>query len=225
MDENGARLTLWRIQNPVRGLLHGTAAIASLAGAALLWTRGGGDWSRQLALLVFGLSLVALYTVSSLYHSVPWRAEWKRRMQRLDHAMIYVLVAGTYTPIAAIVLTGWWRWTTLASVWGIALVGIVQKIRFPQVAHGFSITMQTVQGWLGPLLLVPLAQHLQWPALFLIVLGGLFYTSGMIFFVTRRPRLWPAVFSYHETFHCLVVAGSAAHYAAVLGYVAPFGAP
>ena len=97
-DSTRERLTFGKMQNPVRGFLHGAAAAASLVGTVLLWTRGAGDVSRQLALLVFGVSLLALYTVSSLYHSVPWREPWKARMQRLDHAMIYVLVAGTYTP-------------------------------------------------------------------------------------------------------------------------------
>jgi hemolysin III len=221
---DAGRLTLGRMQNPVRGLLHGTAAAASLVGTAILWQRGAGDLSRQVALIVFGASLVGLYTVSTLYHSVPWRDVWKDRMQRVDHAMIYVLVAGTYTPIAAIVLSGWLRWVTLATVWGIALVGIVQKARLPGVGHWFSITMQTTQGWLGPLLLFPLARELPLQAIGLVGLGGVLYTAGMVIFVTKRPRLWPHVFSYHEVFHVLVVGGSTLHYVAVLAYVAPFAA-
>src|SRR5882724_9764814 len=112
------------MQNPVRGILHGTAAALSLAGGIALWIRSSGDPARQLALLIFALSLIALYTASSLYHSVPWRAVWKARMRRLDHAMIYVLVAGTYTPIALVVLEGAPRWMALAATWGIAAVGI-----------------------------------------------------------------------------------------------------
>ena len=219
------RLTLGRMQNPVRGCLNAAAAIASLLGTALLWTRGAGDLSRQLALLVFGVSLLALYTVSSLYHSVPWRGVWKDRMQRLDHSMIYVLVAGTYTPIAAIVLSGRHRSAMLCAVWGIALVGVVQKVLLPQIAAWVSIAMQTAQGWLGPFVVVPLARHLSWEPLVLIALGGLLYTAGMVLFVTRRPRLWPRVFSYHEVFHVFVVAASGLHYAAIFAYVAPFAAP
>ena len=210
------------MQNPVRGFLHGTAAMASVAGAVWLWCRTSGDLPRQLVLLVFGLSLIALYTVSSLYHSVPWRAVWKARMQRLDHAMIHVLIAGTYTPIAALVLDGWWRAAALATVWGIAVIGISQKIFLPNLNQGISIAMQTTQGWLALPLLVPLAHRLPWPALLLAILGGLLYTIGMVFLVTGRPRLWPRVFSYHEVFHVLVVAGSAAHYAMTITYVARF---
>jgi hemolysin III len=217
------RVTIGRMQNPVRGILHGAAAAASIVGTALLWKRADGDLFRQLAVVVFGLSMLALYAVSSLYHSVPWRGVWKDRMQRLDHAMIYVLVAGTYTPIAAIVLTGRHRAGILSAVWGIALVGIVQKIYLPQVANGISVGLQTLQGWVGPFFYQPLATHLTWQPLALIALGGILYTVGMVLFVTQRPRLWPRVFSYHEVFHVLVVAASALHYAAIFGYIARFG--
>jgi hemolysin III len=224
MRQNTERLALGRMQNPVRGFLHGTAAVASVAGALLLWVRSFGDPPRQIALLIFALSLVALYTVSSLYHSVPWRRVWKERMQRVDHAMIYVLVAGTYTPLVSIVLGGKLRWTVLATVWGIAMVGILQKAFWPKLGHGVSIALQTTQGWLALPLLVPLAQRLPGPALLLAVLGGLLYTVGMVLLVTKRPRLWPQIFSYHEVFHLCVVAGSAAHYLMTFQYVARFAA-
>jgi hemolysin III len=208
------------MQNPVRGFLHGGAAVASVVGAIFLWVRASGDLSRQLSTLIFPLSLIALYTVSSLYHSVPWRRVWKKRMQRLDHSMIYILVAGTYTPIGFIVLDGSLRWTVLGIAWGIAAVGILQKAFLPRLRSWFSIGLQTTQGWLALPLIVPLAQRLPGPALLLAAIGGLLYTVGLVFLVTQRPRLWPRVFSYHEMFHVLVVSGSALHYAMTFGYVA-----
>jgi hemolysin III len=210
------------MRNPVRGFLHGTAAVVFAFGAVVLCAQSTPDLSRKMALLVFGLSLVALYTASSLYHSVPWRRVWKERMQRVDHSMIYVLVAGTYTPIALVVLDGWLRSATLWTIWGIALIGILQEAFLPRIGRWVVVTVPTVQGWLALLLVVPLAQRLPAPALFLTVLGGVFYTVGMIFLATKRPRLWPRVFSYHEMFHICVVAGSTAHYAMTFWYVAPF---
>jgi hemolysin III len=212
------------MQNPVRGLLHGVSALLSVVGAAALWSRTDGDVFQQAALLVFGLSLVGLYSVSSAYHSVRWNSLWKGRMQRIDHAMIYVLIAGSYTPIAAIVLDGWLRWIALGTVWGITAVGAAQKLYWPQLGHGYSVALQVAQGWLAVLLLVPLYERLGWPAVGLLMLGGFFYTLGMVAFTTQRPRLWPHVFSYHEIFHVLVVGGSASHYAMTFLYVARFGA-
>jgi hemolysin III len=212
------------MENPVRGFMNGAAALLSAVGAAALWARSGGDLSDRGALLTFGLSLVCLYTVSSLYHSVPWSRVWKQRFQRIDHAMIYVLIAGSYTPIAAIVLDGWLRWAALGTAWGIAAVGTAQKMFWPQLGHRFSVPLQVAQGWLGVLLLAPLSQRLPRQALFLLVLGGLLYTLGMVVYATKRPRLWPHVFSYHEVFHVFVVAGSASHYAMTFAYVASFGA-
>jgi hemolysin III len=206
----------------VRGFLHGTAAVVSVVGATLLAVLGGGGAWNRLALLTFGVSLVSLYTVSSLYHSIPWGARWKARMQRLDHTMIYVLVAGTFTPIAWIALDGWLRWITLAVQWGIVLVGGVQKAFFPGVSRSLSVALQTTQGWLALLLLWPLAESLPWTALFMLGLGGVLYTVGMVLLVTNRPRLWPRVFSYHEVFHILVIAGSSVHFAVVARYLLRF---
>ena len=222
MPHDTERLTLGKMQNPVRGFLHGTAALASTVGAVFLWEQGAGELSREIALLVFALSLMALYTGSSLYHSVPWSRTWKQRMQRVDHSLIYILVAGTYTPLACIVLDGWPRWAALGAAWGIALVGILQKIFLPKVGEWFSITLQTTQGWVALPLFVPLAQRLPYPAILLTALGGVLYTVGMVCMVTERPRLWPRVFSHHEVFHVCVVGGSAAHYAMTFLYVARF---
>ena len=222
MHHTAPRLTLGRMQNPVRGLLHGAAALLSSVGAVALWVRAEGDLSRQVSLLIFGLSLVCLFTVSSLYHSIPWSRIWKGRVQRLDHAMIFVLIAGTYTPVAAIVLDGWLRWAALATVWGIAGAWIAQKVWWPRISHRFSVSLQVAQGWFAVLLLGPLGQRLPGTALLLLLLGGVLYTLGMLAFATRRPRLWPRVFSYHEVFHVLVVAGSAAHYTMTFSYVAGF---
>ncbi len=209
--------------HPVRGLLHGTAAVAALVGAIILFAIAPGSGWRRISLVVFGLSLVGLFTVSSLYHSIPWRRIGKRRMQRLDHVMIYVLIAGTFTPLAAIVLDGWLRWTTLVVQWGIVAAGASEKTLRRTPSRNLSVALQTTQGWLALLLLWPLSTRLPWTALLLIGIGGALYTVGMVILVTNRPRLWPRVFSYHELFHVFVVAASSLHFAAISGYVLRFG--
>jgi len=216
------RVRLGKMTNPVRGFLHGTAAVASVVGAALLTLLAQGGIGNRISLLVFGVALVSLYTVSCLYHSIPWGPVWKSRMRRLDHTMIYVLVAGTFTPIAWIALDGWLRVATLATQWAIVAAGAAQKALFPQVSRSLSVVLQTTQGWLAVPLLWPLARALPWTALLMIALGGVSYSVGMVLLVTNRPRLWPAVFSYHEVFHVLVVAGSSLHFAMVARYLLRF---
>jgi len=222
MLDTTSRATLGRMQNPIRGLLHGTSALLSVVGTAALWSRAHGDMFERGALLVFGLSLVCLFSVSSLYHAVPWSRVWKGRMQRIDHAMIYVLIAGTFTPMTLIVLDGGLRLAILALVWGIAAVGTAQKYWWPQLSDRYSLALQVAQGWLAVPLLAPIADRLGTPALSLLVLGGLLYMLGMLAYAFQRPRLWPRVFSYHEVFHVFVVAGSAVHFAMTFAYIAPF---
>jgi hemolysin III len=223
MDIHLERLTLGRMQHPVRGFLHGSAAVLAIVGSVLLWVRGSGVLSHQVALLIFGLSLIALFTVSSLYHSYPWHLKWKKRMQRLDHSMIYLVIAGTYTPILWIVFDGWVRWASLAVVWGIAAIGITQKAFMPGVRNWFSISLQMMQGWIAILLFPMMFARLPFSAVAFTVLGGLLYSVGMVFVVTKRPRLWPRVFSYHEVFHILVIAGSAAHFTVAYLWLARLG--
>lgn len=211
------------MQNPVRGLLHGSAAVLSLAGAVALIARVA-SWSGRIAVIVFSIGLVGLYTASSLYHSVPWAEKWNKRMQRLDHSMIYVLVAGTFTPILVIVLDGWFRWLLLAAIWSIAFVGIAQQVLFPLEKNWLSMTMQQVMGWMGLLVVIPLANRIGIAPVLIIGLGGLLYTVGMVMLITNRPKLWPRVFSYHEAFHVLVVAASFSHWFVTWRWVAPYTA-
>lgn len=215
------RVTLGKMHHPVRGFLHGTAAVLSVAGMIVLAAKTAGDLPRMFTMIVFGGSMVALYTTSSLYHSVPWKERWKKRMQRFDHSMIFLLVAGTYTPIAFNVLTGPWKWITLGVVWGIAVFGILQKMFYPKVRNWLSITLYMVMGWFAVIPVRELFDRLPLEAMVLLIVGGACYSVGMILLVAKRPRLFPRIFSYHEVFHVLVISGSLLHFLMILIYVAP----
>ena len=215
-------LTLGKMTNPVRGFMDATAAAASLAALVVLIVLTTDDIARMVSMIIYALSLTALYTTSSLYHSIPWRPAWKQRMQRLDHSMIFVLVAGSFTPIAVNVLDGAWRVVVLSVVWGVTLVGVAQKIVWPRVKPWFSITLQTTLGWFAIVPLVELIRRLSGGAIVLIAAGGLLYTVGMIFFTLKRPRLFPRVFSYHEVWHVFVISASVLHFLAILIYVVPY---
>jgi hemolysin III len=217
------RWTLGKMQNPVRGLLHGAAAIAAVIGTIfLVWQAP--NWGNRIGAIVFGLAMVALYTTSSLYHGVPWSLHWKKRMQRLDHSMILVLIAGTYTPVAIVALDGWLQWLALGIAWGTVAVGAVQHAVFPRDTQGFSMALGATMGWLGILIGWKFVTELGWTASMLGLAGGAVYTIGMVLLITNRPRLWPRVFSYHEVFHIMVVTATGIHFVMVARYVVPLGA-
>ena len=212
------RITWGRMQNPIRGVLHGAAALAAVAGLVVLVDQAAGRAAQRVSVIVFGVALVAMFTVSALYHSMPWTERWKARMQRLDHSLIFAVVAGTFTPVAVAALDGMARVAALGLVWGIAVVGVVLKLVLRDPRTWLSITLQMAMGWSALVWLPWILARLGWGAVLLILAGGACYTLGTIFFTTRRPRLLPRIFSYHEVFHVLVVAGSSLHWLAIARY-------
>jgi len=215
------RITLGNMQNPIRGLLHGTAAVASVGGLIVLIISTLNDRPRMLSMIVFGVSLVALYTTSALYHSIPWGERWKARMQRIDHSMILLLVAGSFTPFATNLLEGGWRIATLAIVWSAFVAGTVERIVFHRARVWLPVALATTMGCFAVVPLPVMADRLAPVGIVLLLAGGVAYLIGMIAFATKRPRLFPRIFSYHEVFHVLVVAGSLFHFAVVLKYIVP----
>jgi len=214
------RITLGRMQNPVRGFLHGIAAVAAVFATAFLWFVSP-SWGVRIGAVVFGLAMIALYTTSSLYHAIPWADTWKKRMQRLDHSMILVLIAGTYTPVAIVALDGTMRWTALFVAWALVSVGAIQHAFFPRDNQTFSMILAISMGWLGVAFAWRFVPALGWIGTGLAIAGGLVYSIGMLGLVTNRPRLWPRVFSYHEVFHIMVVTASVIHFVMVWRYVLP----
>jgi hemolysin III len=206
------------MQNPIRGLLHGSAAVVAALGLAALVAQAGEKVSILVSVIVFGVALVAMFTVSALYHSVPWTQRWRTRMQRIDHSLIFVVVAATFTPLAFAALEGLPLAVGLTVVWGIAAVGITLKFTLRTPRTGLSIILQMAMGWSALIWLPWFASRLGWEAVALILVGGVCYTAGTVVFATKRPRLVPRSFGYHELFHALVVAGAAFHYWAVAGY-------
>ena len=206
-----------RIDHPVRGGLHGTAALVSLAVALHLASLPPGSGAGRNAFLVLALSHLALYVVSALYHSAPWAPLWKTRMQRLDHSMIYVKVAGTLTPILWIGVAPPLRAPLLALAWAIAALGVAEKMLRRRT--GAPVRWQIAQACLA---LPAIPATLRLPGEAPLLLGGAFalYAAGAAIYVTRRPSLWPGVFSFHELFHLLLVGASACIWVGFFGNLA-----
>ncbi|MDH3190571.1 MAG: hemolysin III family protein [Acidimicrobiia bacterium] len=215
------RLTLGRMQNPIRGFLHGGAAFASVIGLIVLLIASQGYSAAIVSSLIFGAALILMFSTSSLYHSIPWSEQWKVRMQRLDHTMIFFVVAGTFTPIAVASLTGGQLALAVSTVWGLTMVGVALKAILSRPAAWLSVTIQMLMGWSALIWMPAIYRQLGLAAIALIAVGGLCYTVGVVIWVRKRPLLFPRSFSYHELFHVLVIAASALHFLAVYLYAIP----
>jgi hemolysin III len=203
----------------LRGVSHQYAFFVSLVlGAVLVAIADGVD--RRAAAGVFAVALATMFGVSALYHRVAWQPRARLWMRRLDHAAIYLLIAGTYTPFALIALDGAWRWTILPLAWGGALVAIALKLAWTEAPKWLSAVIGIGLGWVGIVALPQLWSHAGPAGVALLAAGGVLYTAGAVVYARERPDPVPAVFGYHEVFHALVIAAATCQYAAVAIFVA-----
>jgi hemolysin III len=195
---------------------HGVGLVLSLVAVPvlILTTAGRHDWLQVMGMSVFGATMIAVYTTSTLYHAVP-HAEAKRRLRVADHIAIYLLIAGTYTPFTLGVLRGVWGWSLLGVLWTLALVGVAFKLtlgmRFPRASTAFYVAM----GWMCIVAIKPMMTHIPGAGLFWLVAGGLCYTLGVPFYMMKGRRFT------HAVWHVFVLGGSACHFWSVLHYAAP----
>ena len=207
-----------QVKPRLRGVFHQYAFFVSVVLGATLVTVASGAGER-ISTAVFAASVAAMFGVSALYHRVTWQPRARRWMRRLDHAAIYLLIAGTYTPFGLLALSGAWRWTVLPIVWSGALLAIVFKLAWVDAPKWASALMGVALGWVGVVALPQLWDHAGAAGVVLLGAGGALYTAGAVVYARRRPDPMPAVFGYHELFHALVIAAAACQYAAVALFV------
>jgi hemolysin III len=195
---------------------HGVGALASAAAGAVLVTLASMNGTRlqMISAIVFGASLVMLYTASTLYHAIP-SANVKRRLKVFDHCAIYMLIAGTYTPFALIGLRGLVGWWLFGLAWGLAIVGIVFKLFFTGRFKLFSTLVYIGMGWMSIFAIRPMIVKIPIAALIWLLAGGIAYTAGTLFYHNERLRY------SHAVWHLFVLAGSACHFVAVMSQVLP----
>jgi len=203
----------------LRGVLHQWTFFVSIAaGAALVLVAPGGQ--ATLATGIYAATVAGLFGVSAVYHRVNWVSTTARLwMRRLDHSMIFLLIAGTYTPFALLVLDGSLATAILVVVWGGAFAGIVLNLIWIQSPKWLTAIVYLALGWVAIVAFPDLFDELGVTATLLVALGGLLYTAGAIVYATRRPDPAPAVFGYHEIFHALVVAAAAVQYGVIAFFV------
>jgi hemolysin III len=205
----------------LRGVSHQWAFYVSLAlGAALVGAAPAGE--PRLAAAVYALSVAALFGTSALYHRITWASQAARRwMRRVDHSMIFFLIAGTYTPFALLVLDGDLATVILVVVWGGALAGIVMKLVWIDAPKTLVAIVYLALGWVAVAAFPTLVDELGITGAALVAVGGLIYTAGALVYAFQRPNPAPAVFGYHEVFHALVILAAALQYAVIAFYVIP----
>jgi len=202
----------------LRGVLHQAAFFVSLAVAPLLILGADGGRAR-LAAAVFAGSVAACFGASALYHRVTWTPRVRLWMRRVDHAGVYILIAGTYTPVSLLVLRGAWRPTILAIVWTGAAAAIVLKFVWVGAPKWLAAAIGIGLGWVAVAALPQLISHIDPVGVTLLVAGGLAYTAGAVVYARRRPDPVPAVFGYHELFHALTIVAVTCQYVAIALFV------
>jgi hemolysin III len=209
------------VREPFNGLSHGAGALLSVVGLLLLVALSWGKPWHLTGFAIYGTSLVVLYLASTLYHSLPVCPRSVEKLLVVDQVAIYLLIAGTYTPICLVPLRGAWGWSLLGVVWGIALLGIIIRIGWRSAPRWVPFAFYLLMGWLSVLAIKPLGDALPVQALLWLFAGGIVYTIGAALLASERPRLWPGKFSFHELWHVFVLGGSACHFVVMCAFVAP----
>jgi hemolysin III len=209
-----------RFRDPVSGFTHLFAAAAAGVGLGLLLYLGWGQWLKWTSLLIYGLSLVLMFSASSLYHLVKSSPTVILWLRKLDHSAIYLLIAGTYTPICLHYFTGFWRWGLLAIIWSMALAGIGIKLFIIKAPRWVTAGIYLVMGWLAVMGVGEILRAMPPGAVLWLLLGGIFFTVGAVIYILKRPNLVPGVFGFHELWHIFVILGALAHFITIARFIA-----
>jgi hemolysin III len=207
----------------LRGVIHEYAFfVAIVLGGILVWQAQGAR--EHTAMLIYALGICGLFGISALYHRRNWGPRARAWMRRLDHSMIFVFIAATFTPFALLVVQGTLATVILAVVWGGAIAGVILSLVWIGAPKWLSATVYVALGLVGVVLVPQMWSALGWLPVVAMGLGGVLYMIGAVIYATGRPDPAPSVFGYHEVFHTLVTGAAAAHYAVIAFAVLPFAA-
>lgn len=214
----------WRLLEPMSALTHFAGAIGAALGTILLVWLTRQETGKMISLAIYGISMVALYMASTVFHGIRLPEGRRMWLNRLDHSAIFVVIAGTYTPIIYNLFPIDYRWLALATIWLVALGGMVYKLFSPRI-HGFiNASIYPILAWAGIVPVIFLSQIkpiIPAGGVVLLLLGGLIYMVGFVIYYRRRPDPWPNVFGHHEIWHLFVIVGSFIHYLFMLFYIVP----
>lgn len=206
-----------KLREPVNSLTHWGGAVLALIGLIALLIVGWSTPAKIISLAVYGVSLVFLFSASATYHMVQVKDRALEIFRKVDHAAIYVLIAGTYTPFCVNAFDGFWKWGMLSIIWTLAVVGIVVKIFVIRAPRWLNAGIYIVMGWLSVTAIGEMLNALPAWVLVWMLVGGVTYTLGAVVYVTKIFNFVPGVFGFHEVWHIFVLLAAIAHYIAVLG--------
>jgi hemolysin III len=214
-------MTPWRPKEPFNGYSHLLGVLLSIIGLILLVFEASGPPLHMVGFLVYGVSLVLLYCASTGYHWISLSPRGEDLLRRFDHCAIFLLIAGTYTPICLVNLRGDWGWSLFGAIWTFATVGVALKVFFRHLPRWATSAIYLGMGWLAVVAIVPLVREIPLAGLIWLAVGGISYTIGAVIYALQRPDPLPAVVGFHGVFHVLVLIGSAMHFIFMMGYVVP----
>jgi len=193
--------------------------VLAFAGTLMLLFFSWGNWGQFTACLIYGLSAVSLFSASSIYHASKRSENSDSIFRKLDHAAIYIMIAGTYTPLAYYYLEGAWLWSILGIQWGLVLIGLFFKLFFIRSPRFLSVLIYLIMGWMAVVFFRELWPVIAFKEFLLLLGGGIAYSLGAVIYALKKPDPWPPIFGFHEIFHLLILAGAALHFSLVLGTV------
>lgn len=205
-----------KLRDPVSGLTHLGGAILALAGLIALIVISWGEQAKLISSLIYGISLIALFAASATYHMVVAKPKIIAVLRKIDHAAIYLLIAGTYTPFCINAFSGFWQWGLLSIIWALALIGIGIKVFLINVPRWVNAGVYLIMGWLVIAAIQEMLNTLSPATLTWLIVGGVTYTLGAIIYITKKLDFKPGIFGFHEVWHIFVMLAAAAHYISVL---------
>ncbi|HET9912254.1 MAG TPA: hemolysin III family protein, partial [Anaerolineales bacterium] len=206
-----------KLREPVNSLTHWGGAILALVGLIALLIVGWSTPAKIISLAIYGASLVFLFSASATYHMVRVKDKALEIFRKIDHAAIYVLIAGTYTPFCVNAFTGFWKWGMLSIIWSLALIGIVVKIFYIRAPRWLNAGIYIAMGWLSLATAGQMLAHLPAWVLTWLIIGGVTYTLGAVVYMTKIFNFKPGVFGFHEVWHIFVLLAALFHFIAVMG--------
>jgi hemolysin III len=209
-----------KFRDPVSSWIHLISALLSVVGLAALLVFGRSSPIKELSLLIYGLTLVLMFSSSTLYHSIRTNPTTLLRLRKMDHSSIYLLIAGSYTPLCLYFFTGFWHLGFLAIIWVFGLAGIIIKVFIIDAPRWVTAGIYLVMGWLSVFAVKEMLATMPAGALLWLLAGGMFYTVGALVYITRKLDFVPNVFGFHEVWHIFVSLGALCHFIMIFVYIA-----